>query len=68
MTKKNNKDRCDLPDIIEFLKLSRIFTRQIDIFMNSKIPKEYLNIVKETSKVVNKKVLQLEEELNHGYM
>ncbi|WP_027633413.1 hypothetical protein [Clostridium hydrogeniformans] len=41
---KKNKD-IDLPDIQEFLKLSRTFIRQLGLLKNNDIPEEYKDII-----------------------
>lgn len=45
-----------LPEIQEFLKLSRTFVRQLDIIKNNEVPIEYKEIVDNTVELVGQKI------------
>jgi hypothetical protein len=43
---------CELPDVQEFLKLSRIFMRQNELLQRNNIPEQYKELVKNAAKKV----------------
>ena len=52
--KKNNT--IELPDIQEFLKVSRIFSRQLNLIKKNNIPGEYKDLINIALLNVSKKI------------
>lgn len=55
-----NKD-IDLPEIQEFLKLSRTYVRQLEIIKQNKVPKIYDEIIDKTVDLVSEKIIMLKK-------
>lgn len=62
--------RCEIPDVAEFLKLSRSLIRQINLINNMEISKSYQDIINKASIKVTKELKKTlaEENLNEGLM
>lgn len=58
------KKKIELPDIQEFLKLSRTFIRQLELIKNNKVPYEYKDIVEKTTLLVIEKVNSIKASKN----
>lgn len=53
MMKKNTKD---IPDIQEFLKVTRTFSRQLNLIKKNNIPGEYKDLINIALSNVNKNI------------
>ncbi|MTI67831.1 MAG: hypothetical protein FH753_14695 [Firmicutes bacterium] len=53
---KDNK--CELPEIVEFLKLSRNLVRQMELLENTKVPIEYKKLTIEAANKVGNKAYE----------
>ena len=55
--KRVEKEKIELPEVLEFLKLSRTVNRQLQLFKHTKIAPEYMDILQKTVAKM-KKVLE----------
>ncbi len=66
MSKAKDRKECEVPDVAEFLKLSRSLVRQADLIKDMDISKEHRKIIKKASDKVTKELAcSLNEEISN---
>lgn len=53
LKESSTKKKCDLPDILEILNISRTFIRQLELLSKVEVPPEYKSLVKAAIEKVN---------------
>lgn len=65
---KSEDKKIELPDVQEFLRISRTFVRQLDLLKSNNIDEKHREVIKKSVDMVSDKIrkIQFEERKNPG--